>query len=164
MSSATFLANNAMYLMIALGVILVVTYAIIINLWMELSYVKNRYRKMMAGVEGGNLERMIADHIELAESISNDRKDFRKDIERLDAQMAKAITRVGVVRFDAFDDVGSDLSYCVALLDSGNNGVVISGIFGREEARTYVKPIVDGESTYKLTREEEQALRDAMKK
>lgn len=164
MGSAGFLGSNSTYVIIAAGVILVITYAIIINMWMELSYVKSRYRKMMAGVEGGNLERMIADHIELAESISSDRKDFRKDIERLDAQLAKAITRVGVVRFDAFDDVGSDLSYCVALLDGGNNGVIISSIFGREEARTYVKPIVGGESTYKLTREEEQALREAMNK
>ena len=164
MSSAGFLGSNLTYVLIAAGVILVITYAIIINMWMELSYVKTRYRKMMAGVEGGNLERMIADHIELAESITNERKEFRKELDRLDGMLAKAITRVAVVRFDAFEDVGSDLSYCIAMLDSENNGMVISSIFGREEARTYVKPIERGESTYKLTREEEQALREAMKK
>ena len=85
-------------------------------------------------------------------------------LDRLDEKLSKAITRVSVVRFDAFEDIGSDLSFCVAMLDAENNGIVISGIIGRDEARTYVKPIVEGESTYKLTREEEQALHDAMKK
>ena len=164
MGSATFLASNPLYVIIAFGVILIVTYAIIINLWMELSYMKKRYRQMMAGVEGGNLERMISDHMDLAENISNDRKSFQKEIERLDDKLDKAITRVSVVRFDAFDQTGNDLSYCIALLDAENNGLVLSGIFGRDEARTYVKPIVNGDSTYKLTREEEQAVRDAMKK
>ena len=74
----------------------------------------------------------------------------------------KAITRVAMVRFDAFEDTSSDLSYCVALLDNNNTGIIISGINGREEARTYAKPIVNGESVhYKLTKEEEQALREA---
>ena len=146
-----------MYVIIGVGVILLVTYAIIINLWMELSYMKKRYRQMMAGAEGGNLERMIAEHMELAERISNERQEFQREIERLDDKLAKALTRVSVVRFDAFDQTG-------ALLDAENNGLVLSGIFGRDEARTYVKPIVNGDSTYKLTREEEQAVREAMKK
>ncbi|MBQ9478125.1 MAG: DUF4446 family protein [Selenomonadaceae bacterium] len=164
MNAAAVLTDNPLYVIIAFGVMMLISYAIIINLWMELSTVKKRYRQMMAGVEGSNLERMIAEHIELAESISNDRKSFQKEIDRLDAKLVKAITRLSVVRFDAFEDVGSDLSYCIAMLDEENNGIVISGIFGRDEARTYAKPIVKGESTYKLTREEEQALRNAMNK
>ena len=69
-----------------------------------------------------------------------------------------------MVRFRAFEDMGSDLSYAVALLDSHNNGVVLSSIFGREDSRSYVKPIEDGHSTYTMTEEEEQALREAMAK
>lgn len=163
MGAAELLVSNPLYAIIAVGVVLIVLFAIIINLWLDVSNMKARYRRMMAGVEGGNLERMIAEHIELAESISKDRKSFEKEIERLDGKLAKAITRVAVVRFDAFEDIGSDLSYCIAMLDEGNNGIVISGIIGREEARTYVKPIVEGDSTYKLTREEEQAISNAMK-
>ena len=131
---------------------------------MELSYLKKRYRKLIYSVEDGNLEQLINDHIDLIDRFSDERKSLQKELDRLDERLAKAITRVSVVRFDAFDQSGNDLSYCIAMLDSENNGIVISGIFGREEARTYVKPIVEGESTYKLTREEEKALRDAMKK
>ena len=58
--------------------------------------------------------------------------------------------------------MGSDLSYAVALLDSNNNGVVLSSIFGREDSRSYVKPIEAGKSTYTLTDEEDEALRQAI--
>lgn len=60
--------------------------------------------------------------------------------------------------------MGSDLSYAVALLDSHNDGVVLSSIFGREDSRSYVKPITNGSSSYTMTQEEEQALHDAMAK
>ena len=58
--------------------------------------------------------------------------------------------------------MGSDLSYAVALLDAENNGVILSSIFGREDSRSYVKPIEGGKSTYTLTDEEQQALQKAM--
>ena len=164
MDAASILVRHSGSLMIAFGIIMLITYAIIINLWMELSYLKKRYRKLIYSVEDGNLEQLIADHLDLIDRYSDEKKSLQKELDRLDDKLTKAITKVSVVRFDAFDNTGNDLSYCVAMLDSENNGVVISGIVGREEARTYVKPIEEGESSYKLTREEEQAVRDAMRK
>ena len=159
-----FVLNNPMYFIIGFGVLIIITYAIMINLWLDLSYMKARYRKMMAGVEGGNLERLINGQVDDINMVISKQKEIQEDMEHLDSLLKKAITRISVVRFDAFEDVGSDLSYCVAMLDSNNNGIIISGIFGREDSRTYVKPIVDGESSYKLTQEEERALKDAMNK
>ena len=78
--------------------------------------------------------------------------------------MSQALTRVAIVRFRAFEDMGSDLSYAVAMLDSHNNGVVLSSIFAREDSRSYAKPIVNGTSTYAMTKEEEDALQQAMSK
>ena len=72
--------------------------------------------------------------------------------------------RVAIVRFRAFEVMGSDLSYAVAMLDSHNNGVVLSSIFAREDSRSYAKPIVNGTSTYAMTKEEEEALHQAMSK
>ena len=148
--------NNLMYITAGLGVLVIVMYGIIINLWMNISYLKKRYRKMMTGVDGANLERMLIGHI--------DEENRRIDAEnqRISALLQKALTRVGVVRFRAFDDMGSDLSYAVALLDAQNNGVILSSIFGREDSRSYVKPIQDGKSSYTLTEEEQQALHQAM--
>ena len=85
------------------------------------------------------------------------------DAERkIDALLKTAITKVGVVRFSAFQDMGSDLSYAVAMLDAHNNGVVFSSIFAREDSRSYVKPIENGKSSYTMTKEEEQALKHAI--
>ena len=76
-----------------------------------------------------------------------------------------SLSRVAVVHFDAFEKTGNNLSWCLALLDRNNNGVVISSICGQETERSYAKPIEDGRapSGYKLTREEEQALSQAMR-
>ena len=77
--------------------------------------------------------------------------------------MNKCLQKVGVVRFSAFEGVGSDLSYAIALLDENNNGFVLSSIFTRDNSRTYVKPIEKLESSYALTTEERQAIEIATK-
>lgn len=157
-----FVLNNMMYIVGILGVLVIIMYGIIINLAMNLNYLKKRYRKMMTGVDGANLERMLIGHIDEVKSVVAKNQELEAENKRLDAWLQTAITRIGVVRFRAFEDMGSDLSYAVALLDSHNNGVILSSIFGREDSRSYVKPIKDGQSTYTLTEEEQQALHEAM--
>lgn len=157
-----FVLNNMMNIVGILGVLVIIMYGIIINLAMNLNYLKKRYRKMMTGVDGANLERMLIGHIDEVKSVVAKNQELEAENKRLDAWLQTAITRIGVVRFRAFEDMGSDLSYAVALLDSHNNGVILSSIFGREDSRSYVKPIKDGQSTYTLTEEEQQALHEAM--
>ena len=154
--------TNLMYITGGLGILVIVMYAIIINLWLNVSYMKKRYRKMMTGVDGQNLERMLIGHIEETQHVVEEQKRIDAENKAIQDLLAKALTRVGVVRFRAFEDMGSDLSYAVALLDSDNSGVILSSIFGREDSRSYVKPIEKGQSTYTLTDEEHQALQKAM--
>jgi hypothetical protein len=73
-----------------------------------------------------------------------------------------AVRRVGVVRYDAFEDVGGRLSFSCAMLDERGNGVVMTSINGRQDTRVYAKPIVDGGSRYNLSIEEEEAIRQAL--
>ena len=73
-----------------------------------------------------------------------------------------AVRHVGLVRYDAFEDVGGRLSFSCALLDDHGNGVVITSINGRQDTRVYAKPIVDGRSGYNLSTEEEEAIRQAL--
>lgn len=77
----------------------------------------------------------------------------------------QGLSRVAVIRYDAFDDLGGQLSYSAALLDDIGNGIVITGIHGRAETRTYLKQIPQsGDSgASKLSPEEKQAVRDAMR-
>ena len=107
---------------------------------------------------------MLIGHLNEIQEVSEENAAIKRENERLDGLLQLAITRVGVVRFRAFDDMGSDLSYAVALLDSYNNGVILTSIFGREDSRSYVKPVEKGQSTYQLMPEEQQALDEAMRK
>jgi hypothetical protein len=73
-----------------------------------------------------------------------------------------AVQHVGLVRYDAFEDVGGRLSFSCAMLDDHGTGVVVTSINGRQDTRVYAKPIVDGSSQYNLSIEEEEAIRRAL--
>ena len=81
---------------------------------------------------------------------------------RQQVQIEGSVRRVGVMRYDAFEDVGGRLSFSCALLDERGTGVVLTSINGRQETRVYAKPVTVGQSTYNLSREEEEAIRQAM--
>lgn len=73
-----------------------------------------------------------------------------------------SVSRVGVVRYDAFEDMGGALSFSAALLDERGDGVIMSAINGRSETRTYAKAVNGGASEHHLSDEETQAIRQAM--
>jgi hypothetical protein len=81
---------------------------------------------------------------------------------QIKAQQELCVQRLGFVRFDAFDDVGGEQSFALALLDASNNGVVVSNLFSRVDSRVYAKPIKAGASEHTLSKEEQEALRKAV--
>ena len=130
---------------------------------MDISEMQRRYRKMMGTAEGADLEQMLNDNSNRMKKALDDVKAMDSEISAVKNLLEKAITRVAIVRFDAFEDISSDLSFSIALLDDNNNGVVISSLNGRDSSSTYAKPIERGISTkYKLSAEEEQVLREAL--
>ncbi len=154
-------ADPTPYVYGAAGLLALLT-LLVLYLLVSLSGLKSRYRQMMTGDQTGkDFEKMMLEHIAETRAVAEENARLKQDIVRIDLLLQRAVTRIGVVRFNAFKDTGSDLSYAVALLDSNNDGVVFSSIFGREDSRSYVKPIEDGKSTYTLTLEEQQALKSA---
>ncbi len=79
-------------------------------------------------------------------------------LDGVEVLMRSALQRVGVVRYNAFPGAGAELSFSVALLDAEDDGVVISGLYGREETRIYAKPVASGASRYPLSEEERAAI------
>ena len=148
---------------IVVAVILIML-ALIINLYSELSTLKARYKKMMSGAEGTSLEQMLAAHTTEVNQAVAEYKRVQGQVDMIEEMVRSSLARVSVIHFDAFEKTGQGLSWCVAILDRNNNGVVFSSICGNEAERSYVKPIESGHvaSGYKLTKEEEQALRQAM--
>ena len=138
--------------------------ALIINLYSELSTIKKRYKKMMSGAEGTSIEQMLASHTTEVNQAVSEYKRIQGQIDTIEEMVRSSLARVAVIHFDAFEKTGQGLSWCFAILDRNNNGVVFSSICGQDAERSYVKPIESGRaaSNYKLTKEEEQALRQAM--
>lgn len=97
--------------------------------------------------------------------VSNAEEEIRKlsvYYKELDKKTEKCIQKVGIVRYNAYKDTGSDLSFAVCLLDEKNNGLVFNGIYSRDMSNIYAKPIEDGKSKYKVTPEEQEAISKAM--
>ncbi len=163
MNLGPFLSANLETVILGLGAAVAILLLLVLYLLFGLSSLKARYRAMMKGNEtGADFEQMMLAHIKKTEEVGAANDVLMEKHAALDALLQTALTRVGIIRFSAFQDMGSDLSYAVALLDAHNNGVVFSSIFAREDSRTYVKPIEGGRSRYTLTDEEEQAIRDAI--
>ncbi|MBR1421750.1 MAG: DUF4446 family protein [Selenomonadaceae bacterium] len=134
-----------------------------ISLNSKINQMRGLYSKMMTDSSGESIEEMLVTNSQKLERIIDDQRFQEREIRDIKDLLQNAITRVGIVRFAAFDDVGSDLSFAVALLDENKNGFLLTSIFSRSEARSYVKPIEAGASNYKLIDEEVQALREAMR-
>ena len=98
------------------------------------------------------------------EEVKKDSEETLETNKILKAQVEKCTQKVSVIRYKAFEDVGSDLSFSVALLDGENNGVILTGIYGRDYSTTYAKPIDKGISRYDLSEEELHVLNAAMNK
>jgi ethanolamine utilization protein EutQ (cupin superfamily) len=86
-----------------------------------------------------------------------------KKLDDLEKKSKLSIQKVGIVRFNPFNEVGSNQSFSLALLDENNNGIVITSLYTRQENRIYGKPIKAGESEYVLSNEERQSIKSATK-
>lgn len=95
--------------------------------------------------------------------------EVRRRVDELDeghrravSELSGCLQRVGLVRFNAFEDVGGEQSFALALLDQERNGVVVSSLYGRQDARLYAKSIANGQGERPLSDEERRALEQAI--
>ena len=123
---------------------------------------EKRLSTIFRGEEGKDLEGVIAEATRRLVSAEQEFKNLRDDVARIDVMAEKSVQKVGVVRFNPFEGVGGDQSFALALLDSHDNGLVISSLFTREGTRVFSKPIVRSESKYHLSDEEKEAIRRAL--
>lgn len=116
----------------------------------------------MAGTTGQSLESALQGQFDLTLRLQAEVAELRHRAEHLEAKLASCVQNVAVVRFDAFEDVGGEQSFALALLDEGGDGAVISTIYGRLEGRVYAKAISSGEAAgAALTDEERRAIATA---
>ena len=134
--------------------LLVVLINIICMVRMNRKYIS--FMKKMGN--GNNLDEMLKNYLDDVKEIKKDNSEIKAYYTKLDSDISSCIQKVGLVRYNAFRDVGSDLSFAIALLDREDNGVVLNGLYGSESSNIYAKPIKNGSSNYQLSEEEKYAL------
>ena len=133
---------------------------VIINT-LKTSKIVRKYKRLMRGADNKNLEALLEQYLTSIRSSLTKVDEIAENQACLTTQVNKCIQGVGVVRYNPFEQMGSDLSFSVALLDAHSNGVVITCLFGRQSSSTYSKSISNGKSTHPLSEEEMEALKIA---
>ena len=145
-----------------LSLVLLVSIAVFIVASARTRRLEKRYRALLGGAEGGNVEALLLDYIARTDSLSAQLQQTQSELTDLRNVSQQHVQKVGVLRYNAFEDVGGEQSFSVALLDANATGIVISGLCGREETRVYAKPVKAGRSTHNLSDEEITAIARAI--
>ena len=156
----TWIENNMAYLVIALGVAVVVLFILCIVLFVKFSGQKKKYDYFMGANRrpSANLEMKIQDYYETSKRIEEKYSKLLDMVTDMDKTDKTKIQKVGLIRYNPFDEMGGNLCFALALLDGHDNGVVLNGIHSRTGSFTYAKPIEMGVSTYMLSEEEIKAV------
>lgn len=161
MSLLTSLSDRAELLGILLIVVVLLALVVTI-LAIRQKRFSDRWRVLLRGVEGHSLEALLEEHLRERAQTQQELGALRLRVDRLEEKMETSKRHVGLVRYDAFEDVGGTQSFALALYDDRGSGAVLNSIVGRTDCRVYCKPLVRGRSERSLSQEEERAIREAV--
>ncbi len=147
---------------VAFFILIINCFLLIINI-KKTNRIKSKYNRFMNGLSDRNIEELLEKCLESVNNVNAKNRDIELKINEIERTLLQCVQKVGIVRFNAFDNVGSDLSFSIALLDNNDTGIVISGIYARDSSSTYAKPVASGKSKYTLSAEEIQAIDIAKK-
>ena len=117
-----------------------------------------RLRKLLRGKNAESLEGILTDMAKELDKHSAFRGDLEIYLKDVESRLNKSIKHVETVRFNPFDNAGSNQSFATALLDTHGDGVVISSLYSRDKVGIYAKPVKAHMSEYSLSDEESQAI------
>jgi len=123
--------------------------------------IKKRLKAFFNGKKAIDLEGVLFEEIKRLKKAENNVDELFKSTDILKKITNHTIQKTSIVRFNPFKDTGGDQSFAIALLDSNDNGMIISSLFTRQGTRVYSKPIKNGKSKYPLSKEELEALKQA---
>lgn len=149
--------------LIGIAVVNLLLLILYISNLLSLKKINKNYKKFMKKLgNGNNIDEMLRKYIDKVEEVNSKNEEIIKYCNRLDKSISLSIKKVGMVRYSAFKDTGSDLSFALALLNDNNDGIILNGIYSREMSNIYAKQIKNGKSINKLSEEENQALEIAL--
>ena len=157
-----YLGIDSDYIIIGLcGVLLILFILVIINI-VQMKKLKKNYRIFMSGKDAKTLEDTLIQRLDQVDSLLESNEENDRNIKVLSKNMQCTYQKMGLIKYDAFHEMGGKLSFSLAMLDMRNNGFIINAMHSREGCYTYIKEIIDGNSVIVLSEEEQEALKRAM--
>lgn len=125
----------------------------------KLNKLENRYKSFINKLgNGNNIEEDLENYMYKVDRVEKQNAEINNYIKNMDKDIETCIQKIGIVRYNAFKDTGSNLSFALALLDENNDGVVLNGIYSRDMSNIYAKPVQNGKSEYTTSDEENEAI------
>ncbi len=143
--------------LIAIGIIAI----LFIFLFFWVAQTEKRLKKFFMGTKAKSLEESFTALINKVETLEEDKKALQQEIAVLHKKARQSIRGVETLRFNPFQDAGSNQSFAIALLNEDKDGVLLSSLYSRERMSVFAKPIKKGSSEYDLTTEEKDVLKKA---
>ncbi|SCI40000.1 Uncharacterised protein [uncultured Clostridium sp.] len=150
------------YIFVILFFIQIILFILLISANMKYNRLKASYSSFMKGKDGKNLEDSIFERFDMLEEISKMAKENRDNIKDIYKKIENNYQKIGIVKYDAFHEMGGDLSFALTMLDQNNNGWILNAMHSRGGCYTYIKEIVKGESYIELAEEERESLEKAI--
>lgn len=146
------------FLWLALFVVTAILLVWLLALQAKVGRLTNHYRRLLPSGRG-NLDEVLERQLDKLKQTDERMDRLMEAVKAAEATSLRALQHVGIVRFNPFDDTGGDQSFCIAVLDGDQNGLVLTSIFTRTQCRVYAKPIENGGSRYQLSVEETEAVK-----
>ncbi len=148
----------------ALCIVSLLLVAWVILLSRHVKRLRQGWSVLLDGVDGSNVEKLLQEHMHRALQTDGRVSGLESRMEGVETKLKSAKRYVGLIRFDAFDDVGGQQSFSLAVYDEDGNGAVLTSQIGREQARVFGKQLYGGKSEVSLSAEEQQAIEAAVAK
>jgi hypothetical protein len=151
--------NTATILLLTLSGLVLLLLIGWVLLGLRIRRLNRQLTALTRGADGQNLEQTLVAHLESVDQTVKRMDRLEQAVGVLQAQVPGCLQRLNIVRYDAFDDVGGEQSFSLAVLDAHGDGVVVTSVYSRLDNRVYAKEIRGGRASRTLSQEEERALR-----
>ena len=157
-----YLGFDSDYIILGLAGFCIILFILVIVNMAQTSKMKKKYKKFMSGKNAKSLEEILVKRLNQIDSLVDANATNEKNIKKVVNNMKFTFQKVGLVKYDAFNEMGGKLSFSLALLNASNDGFVLNAVHSREGCYTYIKESIDGNSIIVLAEEEQEALNMAM--
>ena len=142
-------------------ILIAILLLLVMNLSTRLKRLNQKYRSFMKGLDGVTLEKDLTRKMSRIEKFAEGMSDMQSGVDHMAEALSNSVHKYGIVKYDAFDDVGGKLSFVLAMLDDRDTGFVLNAVHSKDNCFLYIKEIINGESYILLSDEEIKALRIA---